>query len=199
MVYFECKIGTWNLKASYFGQTKPWPGTVISWLQSKFGEVFDFEFHVKVKNELGTSWSPTTARGLQSGSFSYLIVHGLRLRNLLLLSWFSRTPFFSLASWQDQKLDPFFGYVAIVIVFLLVALFIIFYEKGKMMNKMMSGKRMSFFLSPYSLFYYFLGFKDMEDFLIALNTVIFPSHSLLEMDFVVFLLLKVLLQQHLDQ
>jgi hypothetical protein len=52
-----------------------------------------------------------------------------------------------------------------------------------------------FFSSPYSLFYYFLRFKDMEDFVVALNAAIFPSHSLLEMDFVVFLLLKVLLQQ----
>ncbi len=134
--------------------------------KSKFVEAFDFEFHVKVKNKSGTSWSQTMARGLQSRSFSYLIMHGLRLRNLLLLSWFSRGPFFSLASCQDQKMDPFFFH---------------------------------FFLSPYSLFYYFLGFKDMEDFVIALNTVIFPSHSLLEMDFVVFLLLKVLLQQHLHQ
>jgi hypothetical protein len=108
MVHFESKIGTWNLTTSSFGQTKPWPGTVISWLQSKFAEVFDFEFHVKVKNESGTSWSQTTARGLQSGSFSCLIVHGLCLRNLLLLSWFSRSPFFSLANWQDQKMDPFF-------------------------------------------------------------------------------------------
>jgi hypothetical protein len=62
------------------------PGIVISWLQSKLvfekkkqekkkrkkkkKKVFDFEFLVKVKNKSGTRWSRTTARGLQSGTFS---------------------------------------------------------------------------------------------------------------------------------
>jgi hypothetical protein len=96
-------------------------------------------------------------------------------------------------------MDPFFWYVAIVIVFLLVALFFIFDEQG---DEWKNNELVFFifFSSPYSLFYYFIRFKDMEDFVVALNVAIFPSYSLLEMDFVVFLLLKVLLQQqHLHQ
>ncbi len=58
------------------------------------------------------------------------------------------------------KNGPFFCYVAIVIVFSLVALFIIFNEQGKMMNKMMSGKKISFFFLffSYHLIYYFILF-----------------------------------------
>jgi hypothetical protein len=70
----------------------------------------------------------------------------------------SRSPFFSLAR---PKNGPFFWYVAIVIVLLLVTLFIIFYEQGKMMNKVMSGKIMSLFFSFFfiTLFIILLFFK----------------------------------------